>query len=151
MSVELNETIENVKRMANMYVEEMYLGLLTLNMYPLHTHNLSFMVSEVGRNYVYLDSNPFYKWLLEQPRSAERTNALAFMWRNAFLTKLNNLNIICSTIINRQITLSFRKQMMNQEQALKYNQSSNRWISDYIKHNTPYICDYIEAGNVFLK
>ena len=151
MSLELNETIQNVKKFANTYIEEMYWGLLTLNIYPLQHDNIHFIVSEVGRNYVFLDTNPFYKWLLEQPLSIERTNALAFMWRHSFLKKLDNLNIICSTIINRQImiTFSFRKYLMNQYQD--YNKSSSDWISNYIKHNTPYICDYIEAGNVSLK
>ena len=150
MSIELNETIQNVKRFANTYIEEMYWGILTLNIYPLHSDNIQFMVCEVGRNYVFLNTNPFYKWLLEQPMSLERTNALAFMWRHSFLKKLDKLNIIYSTIINRQIpiTFSFRKYLMNDQD---YNKSSSDWISNYIKHNTPYICDYIEAGNVFLK
>ncbi len=152
MSVELNETIENVKRYANIYIEEMYLGLLKLNMYPSHENDLTFMVSEVGRNYEYLKKNPFYKWLLDQEHTLERTNALAYMWRHAYLTKMKNLHVICSTVIMRQITLCFRKQMMNQEIAMKYNESSNSWISNYIRHNTSYICDYIDAGgNVYLK
>lgn len=150
MSVELNETIEIVNRLANMYIEKMYLKVLTLNMYALHTHNLQFMVSEVGRNPVYLNTNPFYEWLLEQPRSEERTVALAFMWRHSFLKKLDNLNIICSTIINKPITVTFCHHMMIR-QSLEYNQSSSSWISYYIKNNTPYICDYIDAGNAFLK
>jgi hypothetical protein len=150
MSLELNDTIQNVKTLANTYIEEMYWQLLTLQIYPLQHDNIHFIVSEVGRNYVFLNTNPFYKWLLEQPLSIERTNALAFMWRHSFLKKLDNLNIIWSTIINRQITLSIRKHlMMNQYQD--YNKSSSDWISNYIKHNTPYICDYIEAGNVSLK
>ena len=151
MSVELNETIETVKRYANLYIEEMYRGLLNLDMYALHTENLTFMVSEVSRNHVYLAKNPFYKWLLEQESTVERTNALAFMWRHAFLTHLYNLNIICSTIMNRQLSLSFRKRMMNEDQGIKYNESSIYWISNYINRNRDYICDYIDAGNVFLK
>ena len=152
MSVELNETIENVKRLANTYIEEMYFGLLNLNMYPLHhSDNLHFMVSEVGRNYIYLNTNPFYKWLLEQPMSLERTNALAFMWRYTFIKKLDKLNIICSTIMNRQIPLSFRKRIIMNNKTLEYNQDSCNWISKYIQNNTSYICDYIEAGNIFLK
>ena len=150
MSVELNETIETVKRYANLYIEEMYRGLLNLDMYALHTENLTFMVSEVSRNHVYLAKNPFYKWLLEQESTVERTNALAFMWRHSFLKKLDNLNIICSTIINKPITITFCHHMMIR-QSLEYNQSSSSWISYYIKNNTPYICDYIDAGNAFLK
>ena len=151
MSVELNETIENVKRMANTYIEEMYMGLLTLHMYTSQSENLNFMVSEVGRNYVYLNTNPFYEWLSEQPMSAERTNALAFMLRHTFIKKLDKLNIICSTIINRPIPLSFRKRVIVNSQVLEYNTTSSIWISNYIKNNTSYICDYIEAGNAFLK
>ena len=151
MSVELNETIETVKRMANAYIEEMYMGLLTLQMYPSQSENIHFMVSEVGRNYVYLNTNPFYKWLLEQPKSDERTNALAFMLRHTFIKKLDKINIICSTIMNRPIPLSFHKRIIINSQVLEYNTTSSTWISNYIKNNTSYICDYIEAGNVFLK
>lgn len=152
MSVELNETIENVKRYANLYIEEMYLGLLTLDMYALHTDNLTFMVGEVSRNHIYLaEQNSFYEWLLEQEHSVERTNALAFMWRHAYITHLHNLNIICSTVMNRQISLSFRKRMMNEVQGLNYKDSSIYWISNYINRNTGYVCDYIKAGQLGLK
>lgn len=146
MSVELNKTIENVRRYANVYIEEMYQGLISLDMYALHTDNLTFMVCEVSRNHIYLAKFPFYKWLLEQEKSAERTNALAFMWRHAYLTHLHNLNIICSTVMNRQVSLSFRKRMMNETQGLNYNESSIYWISNYINRNTEYVCDYIDAG-----
>ena len=153
MSVELNESIENVKRLANTYIEEMCMRLSSLNIYQLRSDNLHFMVSDVGRNYTYLNTTPFYKWLVEQPRSDERTNALAFMLRHTFIKKLDTINIICSTIMNRQtqIPLSFYKRIILNSPVIEYNTTSSTWISNYIKNNTSYICDYIEAGNVYLK
>ena len=151
MSVEVNETIETVKRMANMYIEEMYMGVLTLNMYTAQSDNLNCMVSEVGRNYVYLNTNPFYKWLLDQPLSDERTTALAFMSQYTFIKKLDRINILRSSIINRPIPLSFHKRIIVNGCIMEHNTMSSTWISNYIKTNTTYICDYIKVGNVDLK
>ena len=120
-------------------------------MYQSHTDDLQFMVSEVGRNHVRLAMNPFYRWLLKQERCVERTNALAFMWRNAFISKLNTLHVICSTVMNRPMPISFRKRMMNEEDSIKYNHTSSIWISKYIQGNIAHICDYIDAGTAFLK
>jgi len=151
MSRELFETIEIVKQYANVYIEHMYLMALNNKMYPLHEDNLLFMVSEIGRNKVYLGTIPFYKWLLEQEQLIERTNALAYMWRHAFITHLDNLQAICFNILGKPILLKFRKQMINDNRVLKYNEYSINWITEYIKNNKSHICEYIGAGDLYLK
>ena len=151
ISTELLETIENIKRFANLYIEQMYLHALNNKMYPLQENDLLFMVSEIGRNKVYLLTTPFYKWLLEQELSIERTNALAYMWRHAFITHLEHLQAVCLNILRRPILVKFRKQMINDDRSLKYNEFSIDWISAYIKYNKSYICEYIDAGNLYLK
>lgn len=151
ISRELLETIENIKRYANLYIEQMYLNALNNKMYPLQEDDLLFMVSEIGRNKVYLCTSPFYKWLLNQDPSIERTNALAYMWRHAFITHLQHLQVVCLNILRRPILVKFRKQMINDARSLKYDEFSIDWISNYIKYNKSYICEYIDAGNVYLK
>ena len=151
MSVELFETIENIKQYANLYIEQMYLEALNNKMYPLQENDLLFMVSEIGRNKVYLSTIPFYKWLLEQAHSIERTNALAYMWRYSFITHLEHLQVVCLNILRRPVLVKFRKQMINDDRSLKYNEFSIEWISRYIKYNKSYICEYIDAGNLCLK
>ena len=151
MSAELLETVENITRYANVYIEQMYLNALNNKMYPLQENDLLFMVTEIGRNKVYLLTTPFYKWLLEQEPSIERTNALAYMWRHAFITHLEHLQVVCLNILRRPMLVSIRKQMMNEDRTLKYNEFSIDWISKYIKYNKSYICEYIDAGNLNLK
>jgi hypothetical protein len=41
--------------------------------------------------------------------------------------------------------------MINDDRSLKYNEFSIDWISEYIKYNKSYICEYIDAGNLYLK
>ena len=151
ISRELLETIENIKRYANLYIEQMYLNALNNKMYPLQEDDLLFMVSEIGRNKLYLSTIPFYKWLLEQETSIERTNVLAYMWRHAFITHVEYLQIICLNILLRPILVKVRKQMINDDRSLKYNEYSIDWISRYIKSNKSYICEYINAGILHLK
>ena len=151
MSVELFETIENIKQYANRYIEQMYFEVLNNKMYPLQEDDLLFIVSEIGRNKLYLSTIPFYKWLLEQESSIERTNALAYMWRHAFITHVEHLQIVCLNILRRPILVKFRKQMINNDRLLKYNEYSIDWISRYIKSNNTYICEYINAGILHLK
>jgi hypothetical protein len=151
MSRELFETIEIVKQYANVYIEHMYLTALNNKMYPLHEDNLLFMVSEIGRNKVYLGTIPFYKWLLEQDQLIERTNALAYMWRHAFITHLDTLQAISLNILGKPILVKFRKQMINDNRVLKYNEYSINWITEYIKNNKSHICEYIGAGDLYLK
>lgn len=151
MSRELFETIEIVKQYANVYIEHMYLMALNNKMYPLHEDNLLFMVSEIGRNKVYLGTIPFYKWLLEQDQLIERTNALAYMWRHAFITHLDTLQAISFNILGKPILVKFRKQMINDNRVLKYNEYSINWITEYIKNNKSHICEYIGAGDLYLK
>lgn len=150
-NTEVLETIENIKRYANVYIEQMYLDALNNKMYPLQENDLLFMVSEIGRNKVYLLTTPFYKWLLEQETSIERSNALAYMWRHAFISHLQHLEAICLNILRRPILVKFRKQMINDNRLLKYNEFSIEWISKYIKCNKSYVCEYIDAGNLHLK
>ena len=151
IGTELLETIENIKRYANIYIEQMYLDALNNKMYPLKENDLLFMVSEIGRNKVYLSTTPFYKWLLEQVPSIERANALAYMWRHAFIRHLKHLEVVCLYILDRPILVKFRKQMINDDRSLKYNEFSIDWISKYIKCNKSYICEYIDGGNLHLK
>ena len=151
IGTELLETIENITRYANIYIEQMYLDALNNKMYPLKENYLLFMVSEIGRNKVYLLTSPFYKWLLEQEPSIERTNALAYMWRHAFISHLQHLEVVCLNILGRPILLKFRKQMINDDRSLKYNEFSIDWISKYIVNNKSYICEYIDGGNLHLK
>jgi hypothetical protein len=148
---ELLETIENIKRYANVYIEQMYFDALNNKMYPLQENDLLFMVSEIGRNKVYLSTTPFYKWLLEQDPSIERANALAYMWRHAFISHLQHLEVVCLNILGRPILVKFRKQMINDDRSLKYNEFSIEWISKYIKCNKSYVCEYIDSGNLYLK
>jgi hypothetical protein len=148
---ELLETIENINRYANLYIEQMYLDALNKKMYQLQENDLLFMVSEIGKNKVYLLRTPFYKWLLEQDSSIERTNALAYMWRHAFISHLQHLEMVRLHILGRPILVKFRKQMINDDRSLKYNEFSIDWISNYIKCNKSYICEYIDAGNLHLK
>jgi hypothetical protein len=150
-NTEVSETIENIKRYANVYIEKMYLDALNNKMYPLQENDLLFMVSEIGRNKVYLLTTPFYKWLLEQEPSIERSNALAYMWRHAFISHLQHLEAICLNILRRPILVKFRKQMINDNRLLKYNEFSIEWISKYIQCNKSYVCEYIDAGNLDLK
>ena len=151
IGTELLETIENITRYANIYIEQMYFEVLNNKMYPLQEDDLLFIVSEIGRNKLYLSTIPFYKWLLEQESSIERTNALAYMWRHAFISHLQHLEVICLNILGRPILLKFRKQMINDDRSLKYNEFSIDWISKYIVNNKSYICEYIDGGNLHLK
>ena len=151
IGTELLETIENITRYANIYIEQMYLHALNNKMYPLQENDLLFMVSEIGRNKVYLLKTPFYEWLLEQDPSIERANALAYMWRHAFISHLQHLEMVCLNILGRPILVKFRKQMINDNRSLKYNECSIEWISKYIFNNKSYICEYIDAGNLDLK
>ena len=151
IGTELLETIGNINQYANLYIEQMHLDALNNKMYSLQENDLLFMVSEIGRNKVYLSRTPFYKWLLEQEPSIERTNALAYMWRHAFITHLQHLQVVCLNILRRPILVKFRKQMINDDRSLKYNEFSIDWISKYIVNNKSYICEYIDGGNLHLK
>ena len=56
IGTELLETIENITRYANIYIEQMYFEALNNKMYPLQEDDLLFIVSEIGRNKLYLST-----------------------------------------------------------------------------------------------
>jgi hypothetical protein len=73
------------------------------------------------------------------------------MWRHAFITHLDTLQAISFNILGKPILVKFRKQMINDNRVLKYNEYSINWITEYIKNNKSHICEYIGAGDLYLK